>query len=129
MPRTEQHQITLTDEEYALAVERYKLCLDLICALPGCPTVYYGDEAGMTGCSDPFCRRPFPWGHEDKELQAYVREKLRARRDDPLLRTGFCEVDTPDDNTLVIRRFMLDGRDALGDRTDVSDIQTIFIRR
>ena len=129
MPRTEQHKITLTEDEYALAVERYKLCLDLICALPGCPTVYYGDEAGMTGCSDPFCRRPFPWGHEDRELQAYVREKLRARRDDPLLRTGFCEVDAPDDNTLIIRRFMLDGRNALGERTRVSDTQTIFIRR
>ena len=46
-----------------------------LCALPGCPTVYYGDEAGLTGCQDPWCRRPFPWGQEDKELQTYVKRE------------------------------------------------------
>ena len=129
LPRTEQHRVKLTPEEYDLAVERYKLCLDLICALPGCPTVYYGDEAGMTGCNDPFCRMPFPWGHEDKKLQAYVRHRLNRRLGSDLLKTGFCEVDAPDDDTLVIRRFMLDGRDALGDRTDVTGEEEITIRR
>lgn len=129
LPRRQQHKVTLTEEEYALAAQRYRLCLELICALPGCPTVYYGDEAGMTGCSDPFCRRTFPWGREDRELQAYVRQCLLRHRDSPVLKTGFCHVDTPDDDTLVIHRFMLDGRDALGQPTDVRDKAEIVIRR
>ena len=35
---------------------------------PGAPTVYYGDEAGVCGFTDPDNRRTYPWGHEDKEL-------------------------------------------------------------
>ncbi len=127
--RKDQQRIKLTKSEYATAVKRYRLCLDLICALPGCPTVYYGDEAGMTGCSDPFCRRPFPWGREDTDLQAYVAEKLNEHRASALLKTGFCEVEVPDEDTLRIRRFMLDGRDALGNPTGETSTETVTIRR
>jgi len=35
---------------------------------PGCPTIYYGDEAGLCGWTDPDNRRPYPWGNEDKIL-------------------------------------------------------------
>ena len=35
---------------------------------PGAPTLYYGDEAGVCGYTDPDNRRTYPWGHEDKEL-------------------------------------------------------------
>lgn len=35
---------------------------------PGAPTVYYGDEAGVCGFTDPDNRRTYPWGQEDKEL-------------------------------------------------------------
>ncbi|MBR5344717.1 MAG: glycoside hydrolase family 13 protein [Clostridia bacterium] len=129
MPRTEQHKVKLSRAEYNLAVKRYKLCLDIICALPGCPTVYYGDEAGMTGCSDPFCRKPFPWGHEDINLQEFVKGRLNHHRDSVLLRTGFCEVEATDDDTLTVRRYMLDGRDAFGCRTEVTGEENFtFIR-
>ena len=129
MPRTQQHKVKLTKAEYALAAARYRTCIDLICALPGCPTVYYGDEAGMTGCSDPFCRRPFPWGREDRDLQRYVADRLTAHHRSSVLRTGHCEVEAPDDDTLRIRRFMLDGRDALGHKTSVKGEETFVIRR
>ena len=33
---------------------------------PGAPTVYYGDEAGVCGFTDPDNRRTYPWGHEDQ---------------------------------------------------------------
>ena len=35
---------------------------------PGAPTLYYGDEAGLTGWTDPDNRRTYPWGHEDTAL-------------------------------------------------------------
>ena len=128
-PRTEQHKVKLSRAEYNLAVKRYKLCLDITCALPGCPTVYYGDEAGMTGCSDPFCRKPFPWGHEDVNLQEFVKGRLNHHRDSAILRTGFCEVEATDDDTLTVRRYMLDGRDAFGCRTEVTGEENFTFRR
>lgn len=36
----------------------------------GVPSVFYGDEAGMEGGHDPFCRATFPWGREDADLEA-----------------------------------------------------------
>jgi glycosidase len=45
----------------------------------GIPSLYYGDEAGLEGYGDPFCRRTFPWGREDGEILAHYR-KLGAIR-------------------------------------------------
>ena len=105
--------VKLDPAEYAQAVEKYKLCVELLCALPGCPTIYYGDEAGLTGCPDPFCRRTFPWGREDRDLTAFVSEKLNQRKDSPVLKYGFCDIAALDDDTVEIRRYF-NGRDALG---------------
>ena len=55
---------------------------------PGAPTIYYGDEAGLTGWTDPDNRRTYPWGHEDKELIGFYRALAALRRDLPVLRTG-----------------------------------------
>lgn len=40
---------------------------------PGAPTIYYGDEAGVFGWTDPDNRRTFPWGKEDLELTEFHR--------------------------------------------------------
>ena len=61
--------------------------------LPGSPSIYYGDEAGMEGYSDPFNRRTFPWGQEDTSLIAHYRDLGHLRKTCPPLRTGgirFC---------------------------------------
>ncbi len=129
LSRKEQQKVRLTPEEYSLAVKRFKVCLDLLCALPGCATLYYGDEAGLTGCSDPFCRMPFPWGREDRELQSWVAERFLARSRSGLLKTGLCAIDARDEDTVVIRRYMKDGRDALGNATDITGEETFVIRR
>ena len=128
LSKSEQAALTLTKEEYALAVERYKLCVDILCALPGNPTIYYGDEAGLTGCPDPFCRRPFPWGKEDKALQAFVAQRLNQRKESKLLKFGLCQVTAEDADTLRIVRYMENGRDALG-RKAGNQRQEIVIRR
>lgn len=47
--------------------------------LPGAPSLYYGDEAGLTGMADPFNRGCFPWGSEDAELTAWFK-RLGALR-------------------------------------------------
>jgi len=54
----------------------------------GAPTIYYGDEAGVVGFTDPDNRRTYPWGHENKTLIAYHRDLIRIHRDSSALRTG-----------------------------------------
>ena len=39
--------------------------------LPGVPCVFYGDEAGLEGGGDPWCRGCYPWGREDGDLLEY----------------------------------------------------------
>jgi glycosidase len=56
--------------------------------LPGVPSVYYGDEAGMEGYRDPFNRRCYPWGNEDYELISYVSELSRVRKSIPNMKDG-----------------------------------------
>jgi len=55
---------------------------------PGAPTIYYGDEAGVCGWTDPDSRRTYPWGREDVELIRYHRELIRIHRDYETLKTG-----------------------------------------
>ena len=42
----------------------------------GAPTVYYGDEAGVCGFTDPDSRRTYPWGQENRELVEFHKEMI-----------------------------------------------------
>ena len=55
---------------------------------PGAPTIYYGDEAGVCGWTDPDSRRTYPWGHEDKELIKFHRDIIKIHNRYKSLRTG-----------------------------------------
>ena len=44
---------------------------------PGAPTIYYGDEAGVCGFTDPDNRRTYPWGREDKELIQFHKDMIK----------------------------------------------------
>ena len=46
----------------------------LLFCFPGSPTVYYGDEAGLEGYGDPFCRTAYPYGREDADLIAFYKK-------------------------------------------------------
>ena len=56
--------------------------------LPGTPSIYYGDEAGMAGHKDPFNRRTYPWGKEDPILLGLYRSLGMLRKEQPALRLG-----------------------------------------
>lgn len=70
---------SLPDEAKALARRRMKLAGLLQFLLPGTPMVYYGDEAGAEGYSDPYNRAPYPWGREDMELMGWFKALGEAR--------------------------------------------------
>ena len=54
----------------------------------GAPTVYYGDEAGVCGFTDPDNRRTYPWGKEDQELLSFHKEAICIHKDNPVLTYG-----------------------------------------
>jgi alpha-glucosidase len=56
--------------------------------LPGCPAVYYADEAGQVGWTDPDNRRTYPWGSEDWELIEFHRYAIAIHKRHPSLRKG-----------------------------------------
>ena len=56
--------------------------------LPGCPTVYYGDEAGVTGWTDPDNRRTYPWGREITDLITFHRDVIALHKKISCLRNG-----------------------------------------
>ncbi|MCP1102574.1 alpha-glucosidase [Aequitasia blattaphilus] len=62
----------------------------------GAPTIYYGDEAGVFGFTDPDNRRTYPWGNENEGLISFHKEMIRIHKEETALRTGsllplYCE--------------------------------------
>ncbi len=55
---------------------------------PGSPTIYYGDEAGQVGWTDPDSRRTYPWGREDTSLIDMHRDAIALRKRLSCLRLG-----------------------------------------
>lgn len=71
----------------------------------GAPTVYYGDEAGVCGFTDPDNRRTYPWGHEDQELIVFHKEAIRIHKEHPALKTGSLKILGGEENILSYARF------------------------
>ena len=85
--KAERAAFRLRPEEERLGKERWKLASALLYAFPGSPMLFYGDEAGLQGLEDPFCRGGYPWGREDEDLLAWFRLLGRLRKR-PSLRRG-----------------------------------------
>ncbi|MBR3788479.1 MAG: glycoside hydrolase family 13 protein, partial [Clostridia bacterium] len=87
-PREIQAGYKLSDNEYSFSKELLKTATVLQYTLPGFPSVYYGDEAGLTGGSDPFNRAFYPWGNEDKSLINWYKKLGKLRHSLPCLKDG-----------------------------------------
>ena len=72
---------------------------------PGAPAIYYGDEAGLCGFTDPDNRRTYPWGYEDKELIAFHKEIIKIHKTCQELKTGSLKCLGKDYNYLAYGRF------------------------
>lgn len=113
----------LSDGQRRLAVRRLREMWKLYAAMPGMPCLYYGDEAGMEGAPDPFCRGTFPWEQEDQEILTLTREALALRASRPVLRRGAFEITPVDRDTVRIRRFGHAGFDVFGEELSDSDYE------
>ena len=76
----------------------------------GVPSVYYGDEAGLEGYHDPFCRMPYPWGREDKEVLSLYGRLGQIRRENPVFADGDFRVLLAEGGVLVYERSKADAR-------------------
>lgn len=79
----------------------------------GAPTIYYGDEAGVCGLTDPDNRRTYPWGHEDQVLLSFHKDIIRLRRENEELRTGSLKMLENDYNFISYGRFNRKGQCAI----------------
>ncbi|MDR2505983.1 MAG: glycoside hydrolase family 13 protein [Oscillospiraceae bacterium] len=120
LTRIEQSKLKIPQTRRDLARQRMKLFFALLCAIPGMPTIYYGDEAGLEGTYDPFCRGTFPWGNEDNDLREFFRGCIQVRRENAVLRTGEFDMLFPTPNVILVIRWIRGGYDALGNEASDS---------
>ncbi len=80
----------LSEEEKIAAKQKLRMAAVLQFTLPGVPSIYYGDEAGMEGYSDPFCRRCFPWEDIDEALEKFYQKlgEIRMEKFHEIFRCG-----------------------------------------
>lgn len=86
--RAEKARRHLTPGQRETALERFLMASFLQYTLPGSPSLYYADEVEMEGYKDPFNRRTYPWGKENKRLLAHFRRLGQLRREQEALRFG-----------------------------------------
>ncbi len=94
----------LSKKEYSLAVNRLKSAYIILATLPGIPAIYYGDEAGQEGYSDPFNRRPYPWGRENKDLLNLYKAVGKIRRNNSVYKEGEFNLIRLDKDMLIFER-------------------------
>lgn len=91
------------EEGINLAVMREAVAVQMTWV--GAPTVYYGDEAGVCGFTNPDSRRTYPWGQENRELVEFHKEMIRIHKREKPLRTGSLKMLSWSSNVLAYARF------------------------
>ncbi len=85
----------------AAGKQRVKIASLIQFTLPGAPTIYYGDEVGMTGNDDPDTRRTYPWadlgGSPDQAMFTHYQTLAKIRKANPALTDGSLQVLFADD--------------------------------
>ena len=111
MSNEELADLKMTPEERAAAKEKLMLAYGIIAGMPGVPCVFYGDEAGLEGYRDPFCRMPFPWNRIDNDLLNFYRKIGSIRSSLSLFEDGVFEIKMLNEHVLCYERTPYEGRE------------------
>ena len=114
----------LSPKERIHGVRLLKLAAVLQYTVYGIPSVFYGDEVGLEGHHDPFCRRPYPWGREDGDILAHYRKLGALRQTQRVLADGAFALLHAADRQIVYTRG--DGADCLTVIVNTSDVPYPF---
>ncbi len=107
-----QSERSLDGTQYMFGIALMKCAMVLQFFLPGIPSIYYGDEAGMEGYRDPFNRRCYPWGRENLELIEFTKQLAKVRKGTRAFEQGEMKFLEVDDNVCVFARYDRITRDA-----------------
>ncbi|MBQ8759352.1 MAG: glycoside hydrolase family 13 protein [Clostridia bacterium] len=94
----------MTPEQLSDGIRKLKVASVLQFTLPGIPMIYYGDEAGLEGYHDPFCRKPYPWGRENTELVNHYTRLSHIKREEASLCNSPLEFVIHNDGLVVYKR-------------------------
>ncbi len=79
---------TAEEAEEGVSYGLYRAAVVMQMTWPGAPTLYYGNETGICGWTDPDNRRTYPWGRENWELVEFYREIIFLHKKSPALCRG-----------------------------------------
>jgi len=96
--------LRLAPEKRREAKKLFKLASVIQYTVFGFPSLYYGDEAGLEGYHDPFCRLPYPWGKEDHELLRHYKKLGALRKKYTCLKNGDFEFILCEKSVVAYRR-------------------------
>ncbi len=116
--------LRMTAEEREEGAKRLMFAYSVLAGLPGVPCVFYGDEAGMEGYRDPFCRKPFPWHAMDERILAHYRKIGNIRKDCTVFRNGLFRILALTPDVFAYVRYPADGGDTvliLANRTETRE--------
>lgn len=95
----------LSDTEYSFGKQRLFLAYTILATIPGIPSVFYGDEVGAEGYSDPFNRGTFPYGKEDKEILDFFKKIGKIRRRNDIYKCGEFKLIHLCEDLLIFSRY------------------------
>lgn len=125
------HADTTDAHTIAQAKQRLLLAVLMQMTYPGAPTIYYGDEVGLTGGDDPFNRAPYPWadrgGKPDMALHARFKQLVKLRHDHPVLRRGSMSAPLFEDRHVVVWAREHQGRWAITATNNAGTARTVTV--
>jgi len=120
------HKLLPTQRE--LGIARLKLVVLWQMTFPGAPCIYYGDEAGLEGYSDPLNRRTYPWGQEQADLVSWYKQLIGLRQQYPVLQTGEWLPLLAENHVYGYVRRIKDGQDIFGELA-ADNTAIVFLNR
>ncbi|MGF7184018.1 4-alpha-glucanotransferase [Desulfitispora alkaliphila] len=109
-------------------MQRLKLLALFQMTFPGVPCVYYGDEVGMEGGDDPYCRGTYPWGRENTELLNWYKQIIGLRNSHDLFKTGEWKPVYAQGDVYAYLRTISNGVDVFGQKRETGSALVAFNR-
>lgn len=97
--------VRLNEKEREAARKKLFMAYAISATLPGIPAVFYGDEAGLEGYSDPFNRRTYPWGREDLKTLKFYKKIGNIRRKNEIYKEGSFKPIIINEDLLIFERY------------------------
>ncbi len=104
----EKTDYVLTRKQWQLGKNRLKALIGIQMTFPGVPSIYYGDEVGVEGFTDPSNRKTYPWGSEDQDLLAWTKKMTHVRLQHKAFTKGDWEILQAGCDHLAYKRMLND---------------------